>query len=936
VTQQGNETFHRALASLQAGKINDAERLFKEVLRAKPKHVAALNLLSIIMTRLGRFEEAERYVRLALDENANSDATLYNYGIILKALKRPLEALDYFSQALAINSSAVETWNNRGTVFNELMRYREAIEDFERAISLNHNYPFSFCNKGKSLMELKRYDEALAAFDKALALKSDLAEAWLGRGNVLGKLKRYHEAFTAIDKTLALKPDLAEAWLSRGNVFYELKHYDDALGDLDKALTLKPDLAESWLGRGCAFYELRHYDAALAAFDRALALKPDLVAAWFVRGNVFAELKRYDEAFAAYDRALALKPELAEASLGRGNLFVKLKRYDEAFAAYDKALALKSDLAEAWLGRGHVFYALNNYDEAFSAYDQALALKPDFAEAWLGRGHIFSALNSYDEAFAIFDKSLALKSDFAEAWLGRGNLLVKLRRYGEALVAYDKAQALKPDLAEIWLGRGHIFLALNSYDEAFSAYDKCLSLKADLPGVEGCRLHAKMHMCEWSNHNAECAHLISSVKSGVPATDPFVFLAIDSSSVEQLQCAKIHSATLYPPSDQPIWQGERYNHDRIRVAYVSADFRDHPVSYLLAGMFEQHDRKCFETIAISFGPDDASQMQARLKGSFDRFIDVSKRGDSEVARSLRTLEVDIAVDLMGHTQNSRLAILAERPSPIQVSYLGFAGTMGANYIDYILADRMVIPEQQQDFYTEKVVYLPDAFMGNDRGRKISERTPSRAECGLPESGFVFCSFNNSFKINLAIFAVWMRLLQQVQGSILWLSSANESAVQNLRREAEARGVDPSRLVFAPRVLLNEEHLARLRLADLFLDTLPYNAHATASDALWAGLPVITCLGKTFAGRVGASLLSAVGLSELVTHTLQEYEELALKVARDPSLLASIKAQLNRNLRTYPLFNTERFTRHLEAAYTTMWERFKRGEQPMSFSVKPIG
>jgi predicted O-linked N-acetylglucosamine transferase (SPINDLY family) len=368
---------------------------------------------------------------------------------------------------------------------------------------------------------------------------------------------------------------------------------------------------------------------------------------------------------------------------------------------------------------------------------------------------------------------------------------------------------------------------------------------------------------------------------------------------------------------------------------VSADFRDHPVSSLAAGLFEAHDRSRFETYGLSFGPDDPGEMRSRLKAAFDRFVDVQDRSDLEAANILRELEVDIAVDLMGLTANSRPGIFAARASPVQASYLGYAGTTGAGYIDYLIADRFVIPPDQHRCFSEKVAYLPDSFQANDAKRRISERTPSRAEAGLPEHGFVFCCFNNAFKITPDLFGIWMRLLAATEGSVLWLS-AGGSARDNLCREAQRRGVSPERLVFAPKMPRMEDHLARYRLADMFLDTLHFNAHTTASDALWAGLPVLTCAGTTYAARVAGSLLHAIGLPELITDSLDAYEALALKLTREAALLASFRHRLARHRGAFPLFDTARFTRHLESAYAAMWERQQRGEPPESFAVAPMG
>ena len=424
-------------------------------------------------------------------------------------------------------------------------------------------------------------------------------------------------------------------------------------------------------------------------------------------------------------------------------------------------------------------------------------------------------------------------------------------------------------------------------------------LKPDLVGVEGSRLHTKMHLCDWSNYDAECSHLISSIRNGNANTVPFEFLGIPSSSDDQLRCAKLWIAKNCPPSDKPIWQGERYNHDRIRVAYLSADFRQHAVSYLMAGMFEGHDKSRFDVTALSIGADDNSEMRQRLKASFEHFIDAKTYADDQLAKLIKELEIDILVDLMGFTDGARTNVLARRPAPIQVNYLGYPGTMGAQYIDYIIADRLVIPENQHELYSEKIVSLPNSYQANDAKRSIADRAFTRTELGLPATGFVFCCFNSNYKIMPRVFDCWMRILKQVEGSVLWLREENTTAEGNLRKEAVARGVSSERLVFAKRLPL-AEHLARHRLADLFLDTLPYNAHTTASDALWAGLPVLTCLGETFAGRVAASLLNAIRLPELITTTPEAYEQMAIDLATYLEKWGFLKGRKEKNMLP-PLF-----------------------------------
>ena len=466
----------------------------------------------------------------------------------------------------------------------------------------------------------------------------------------------------------------------------------------------------------------------------------------------------------------------------------------------------------------------------------------------------------------------------------------------------------------------------------WQASKEAFDIKPDDDYSEGKKIFLECALCDWSDYKS-AAHLIERVRKGERASLPFELLPLASTAEDQLKCARIYIANKHPPK-QPLWTGERYNHKKIRIAYLSANYNKHAVAYLMAGVFELHDRSKFEIIALSYSVDDKSDLRKRMAASFDEFIDVRNFTDEHISRLIREREIDIAVDLMGVTQDCRTGILASRCAPVQISYIGYPGTMGADYIDYIIADHIVLPLEMQPAFSEKAVYMPDTYQANDRKRFVSPKTPSKAELGLPENGFVFCCFNNNFKITPDIFDIWMRLLKSVEGSVLWLLEGTKTAAINLRREAQQRGIAPERLIFAPRAA-HEDHLARHRQADLFLDTLPCNAHTTASDALWSGLPVVSCLGPAFAGRVAGSLLSAAGLPELVTRSMTEYEQLALRLARDPRALAALKTKLTENRDTCALFNTERFTRHIEAAYTVMWQRSQRGETPESFDVPAL-
>jgi predicted O-linked N-acetylglucosamine transferase (SPINDLY family) len=563
---------------------------------------------------------------------------------------------------------------------------------------------------------------------------------------------------------------------------------------------------------------------------------------------------------------------------------------------------------------------------------QAIAINGGVAAAHLNLGKALIGEKLPEQALAAFDRAIALDPALVEAHTHRADIMIGLRRIEEALGSYRAAADLRPDEAVLHRNCGHLLAMLRRHDEALAAYDRAFRLAPDLPGIEGHRLYAKMQLCDWRGRDADCAHLIASVRAGKPATQPFIFLAVASSGADQLQCARVWSAAHF--QEQPSrWRGEPYRHERIRVAYLSADFRQHAASVLMAGMFEGHDRSRFEVSAISLGVDDRSPMRKRMAAAFEHFIDARELDDDAVADLLRARETDIAIDLMGYTTNSRTGIFARRPAPVQAHYMGFPGTMGAPFLDYIIADRIVIPDAARAVFSEKVVALPNSYYVNDATRPIAERTFTRAELGLPERGFVFCCFNGSHKVAPDIFDGWMRILKAIDGSALWLLADHPATMDNLRREAAVRGVEARRLVFASRIP-PAEHLARHRAADLFLDTLPYNAHTTACDALWAGLPVLTRIGETFAGRVAGSVLRAIGLDELITETADDYERLAIALAGDPGRLAAVRRKLAGNRLTTPLFDTRRFTAHMEAAFVAMHRRHQAGERPDHIDIRP--
>jgi predicted O-linked N-acetylglucosamine transferase (SPINDLY family) len=658
-----------------------------------------------------------------------------------------------------------------------------------------------------------------------------------------------------------------------------------------------------------------------AQFQHALALHQ--------RGQI-------GEAEQIYKTILRTQPKYFDAIFALGIAYLQQKEFRAAEKQFGLAVKINPDNSPLHNNLGSALLGLNRPQEALAAYDRATALDPVNWEALYNRGNALAALKRFEQALASYDKSIALFPQNAEVHDNRGTTLANLQRYDEALASFTRAIQLNPDHARAYANRAQVRTYFKQYAEALRDYDNALALDPSLDYLFANRFMMTLFNCRWDNdYETGCQFIVEGIRNRTLKVEPFVLLSVPSTAEDQLACAARYIEDKEPAGPRMPWHGRRYAHDRIRIGYVSSDFHNHPVGHLVAGMLEAHDRERFMVHGFSTGragQDDAYRQ--RISQSLEAFVDARTMDRDALVERIRAAEIDILIDLNGHTIGRRTDIFAARPAPVQVNYLGYPGTMGADYIDYIVADRHLIPETSHDAYSEKIVYLPDSYQANDNKRAIAENTSLRKDHGLPEDGFVFCSFNNTFKITPDIFDVWMRLLNAVPGSVLWLFSEHQATTENLKREAERRNVPASRLVFADRQPLNR-HIARHRLADLFLDTRYYNAHTTASDALWAGLPVLTCEGETFAARVASSLLHAVGLPELVTRSLEEYETLALRLATEPAMLAAIRSKLTNNLPTAPLFDTARYTRHLEAAYQRMWEISQKGKAPRSFAVEPL-
>ena len=704
-------------------------------------------------------------------------------------------------------------------------------------------------------------------------------------------------------------------------------------GQLERAIELystcverAPERAEAYYKRGNSLNTLGRLEPAVEDYDRAISLNPSYTYALCNRGVVLNQLGRRDEALASFDRALELDPKDALTQYNRGSVLKDLERQEEALASYEAAIALNGNYVEAYVNRGNILQELERHEAALESFRRALELDPAVALAFEGLGVSLNFLYRPAEALAAYDRAIALKPDLATAYLKRGWVLAGLQKVDEAIASFGRAIEIDPDLALAYQHRGYWHHKSGRFDFAAQDFAVVARLTPDSEFFPGLRLEASLQVCDWSDYDALTKQVAVGVENDMPVAHPFIAMALTDSARLQQKAARTWTNNSCPPNDSLGPIAPRARPRKLTVGYFSADLQEHPIGRLIPELIEIHDRSRFEVIAFSFGPDTNDESRQRLVRAFDRFFDVRERSNSEVAALARSLNVDIAIDLGGHTFNNRPNVFALRAAPVQASYLGYLGTMGASYMDYIVADSTVVTPESEGYYSEKIIYLPDTHQANDRKRRIADKVFTREDLALPANGFVFCCFNTNYKILPETFSGWMRILKAVPGSVLLLYANQKTTKANLQAHAARHGVEQHRLVFGERLPV-AEHLARYRAADLFLDTLPYAAGTTASDALWAGLPLLTLTGEAFVSRTAASLLSAIGVPELITSTQEQYEQLAIELALSPQRLAEIRTKIQNNRLTSPLFDTPRFARNLEAAYMAIHDRYQAGLPP---------
>jgi protein O-GlcNAc transferase len=752
--------------------------------------------------------------------------------------------------------------------------------------------------------------------------------------HMLGLLRaqqgEFLEAVKAIAQALKLAPRNQQALANFGNVLRALGQREEALASYDAAISENRDDAVIWFNRGLLLAEMRRLPDAVASYDRALAIAPDNDDTLFSRASALGDMGRLEEALAGCDATIAVRPDRADAFNLRGSLLWRLGRFDAALDAFNIALSISPGNADFLNNRGLALTALERHEEALKNYDAALAARPGYLEALVNRGNALASLQRFDEALDSHDRALAIKPGHPDALANRAAALVALQRFEEALEAYAAVLTQKPGNSKVRYNRGVALGHTQRFAEALAEFEAVLATDPRHPYALSAAANAALNLCDWPKVELFEEWITRAVSENTAAIAPFTLLGYSDKPSLHLKCARAWLGDKAVQWCGPWREDLARGHEKLRIAYVSSDFGAHPVGYQLAALLELHDRSGFEIHGVSLGPDDASDIRARLARACDQFHDVHLMNDRDAAFLLRRLEIDIAVDLNGHTQHGRPGLFTTRPAPVQVNWLGYPSTTGSAAMDYVIADANVLAFADQPYFSEMIVHLPDSYFPPGDRPPASTPATRQEEC-LPPDGVVFSCFNQSWKIRETLFDVWMRLLREIPGSVLWLKDHPPEVRARLEQEAQSRNVDAKRLVWAKRVDRNG-HLSRLGLADLMLDTLPYNAHATASDALWAGVPVVTCAGTAFEGRVAASLLHAAGVPELVTATLAHYESLALKLARDAAARLRSREKLAANRARMPFFDSRRHARMMEVAYRQMWRNAQGGAGPKAFAL----
>ena len=914
-----NNSFKEALI-----EINNIETIY-------PSEPIIKNIKGACFEGLEQLDEAIKSYKEAISIDSKNFKAYFNIARVMEQLDRFEDALDFYKKSLKINSKFAEAHNNLGNLMREMSFLDEARKSFETAISLKPEYVEALFSLSLIFQELGLLHEEVECLNKVTKLKPKFINAFNNLGVALKGLNNFSDAIEAFKRAIKINPNFAEVHNNLGNTYKELGKLEEAISCYELAINSDAVYPVYFNNLGIVLTELKQFDRATLTFQSSLDINPDYPDTHNYLGNLLKEQGRFDEASGRYKKALSIDPNNFDAHNNLGNTQRELDLVDDAIRSYENAIEINQFFPEAHNNLGSILKEIKRYDDALNNYQKAIQLNPNYVECLNNFGVIFFELGESDKALEYYQKALEINPDYAYTWGNIGIVYFNKFDIVNSIKFYKKAISLDPLMIEAHLNLGICFKIKGEFNDALNSYASAISINPDADFLLGSTLNTMMLLCSW----AEVIDRTNEIKNKIDNSElvmlPFEFMALTDDPLRLKKITQIYAEKNYPRLDT-LPKLEIYPaHKRIKLGYFSADFRSHPVTTLTAQLYEMHDRKRFEVHAFSFGRNTNDDMNLRIRKGVDYYHDVVDSSDKDIALLSRSLEIDIAIDLGGFTEGCRTKIFAMSAAPIQLSYIGYLGTLGTDYYDYLIADEIIIPKENQKHYSEKIIYLP-SFQVNDSIKPKIKNQIKRKDFGLPDKNFIFCCFNNTFKITPNVFNSWSRILSKVDDSLLMIFVENPSSRSNLLTEMQKRGVKADRLIFADK-LSRIEFLERNTVVDLFLDTFPYNAATTASDSLRMGLPVLTLSGSSFASRVGASLLTAVGMPELITNDQDDYESVAVDLASNPNKMNSIKKKLARNLENAPLFNTKDFTLQIEKSYAEIYEKNKLGLEPDHIYIK---
>jgi protein O-GlcNAc transferase len=725
-----------------------------------------------------------------------------------------------------------------------------------------------------------------------------------------GELDAAHTLFSNV---LRSDPKNAVALYSLTAIESGRKNFDKALKHIHPVTLSHPNFAQAHLAKSVILFNLGKFDDALKAVQKAIHLEPSLPNAKEHLETVKVAQGMKPQPGAVMGTSDTLIDPKVQALTQRGIALQGEAKHAEALDEFKQALQINNKDFASLYSMGISLGATGKKIEALEVFTLAAEVAPQLALAHFAKAQSYADIGLANEAVICFDKAIEVDPSYTQAYTNKAALLQAIDRQHDALLTLMACVEADPENFTAFEGQGQLLGQFKQYDLSVNAFKRALQINPTYSYGEGHLMHARLSCCDWTDFEESRERIFEGIRAGKKACGAMTIMSLTDDAALARQCIEIYAKDKYGDPLFKLWNGENYTHSRKRVAFISGDFRTHPVGYLLIEMIENFDKEKFELTGVFTGTPDGSDIWKRYRCAFDHYLDAKNIPSQELAKLLKAMEIDIAIDLSGHTEGTKLDVLSHRPAPVQITYLGFPGTLGLPFVDYLIADPRIIPPKSQHHYREKILYLPHCYLPRDTTVVPSRITPQRSDFGLPDEGFVFCSFNHDYKINPPIFKIWMDLLLEVPGSVLWLMKLNEVAQDNLNKEAIKYGVASERLIFATRVPRVEDHLARYRLADLFLDTFPYNGHTTAGDALRAELPVVSLCGGSFASRVAASLLHDVGIPELACYSFTEYHDKALQMANDVTVRERYKTQLinTMNISTWP-FSAKTQAKALEA------------------------